>query len=40
MTNASTDAQDEYDEDPELRALLDRALTSPTVHRPRDPERS
>ncbi len=30
-----TDAQQEYDNDPELRELLDRATASTTVHRAR-----
>jgi hypothetical protein len=30
-----TDAQHDYDTDPELRALLERATTSPTVRRTR-----
>lgn len=31
----TTDAQDEYDRDPELRDLLGRATVSPTVRRTR-----
>ncbi len=35
-----TEAQHEYDSDPELRELLSRATSSPTVRRPRRSRRT